>query len=96
MPCSAERCDSSSWRDEQPGPCPGLGSSIGEGFLIIATGVLGFGIGSRGAAAAEKTGNFDLERDDNAIRQCRAGDVPHRLQDSDKGTEKKKRVGVRV
>lgn len=39
------RCDSSSgWEDEQPGPCPGLGSSIGEGFLIIVTGVLGLGV----------------------------------------------------
>lgn len=30
------------WEDEQPGPCPGLGSTIGEGFLIAAvTGELG-------------------------------------------------------
>lgn len=29
--------------DEQPGPCPGLGSTIGEGFLILTAG-LGLGV----------------------------------------------------
>lgn len=45
MPCGAERCDSSSGRMGNPDLGPGLGSSIGEGFLIIVTGVLGLVLG---------------------------------------------------
>lgn len=45
VPCGAERCDSSSGRMGNPDLGPGLGSTIGEGFLIIVTGVLGLRLG---------------------------------------------------